>query len=48
MAQNSPHDVFQVVQLAAIYPRETECVESMKGLRPSVHSCIVLVVKTST
>ena len=32
MAQNGSHDVFQVVQLAAIYPRETECEESMEGL----------------
>ena len=32
MAQNGSHDVCQVIQLAAIYPRETECVEIMKGL----------------
>lgn len=32
MAQNGPHDICQVIRLAAIYPRETECEESMKGL----------------
>ena len=48
MAHNALHDVFRVVQLAAIYPRETEYVETMKGLRAIVRCCIVLVVKAST
>lgn len=48
MAQNGSYNVCQVVQLAAFTPRETEYVETMKGLRPIAHCCIVLVVKAST